>query len=847
MTPRRKNKNTSTDGEDSANLTKKRGRNKDNSSPPAASPPTVRRSQRRTLAQASPSQDECEATPKKSRQAGPSPETPSRVSPRGKKENSSPIPSRTSPRGDRRSLRGSSTDSGASNVSNAAINCASADRGASSPARRRTRRESNSSSISATSDTSSITPTTPRRGRGSKRKVSDKSDKGEVESSKEANGPSPQYSPNTKRRRGRSQAEISPLTTNGKSEEHVRPKRRICKTFSPQKVLDEGVDETIKCLAGREEEDVKNSVDSAKKLENFKIENGNDASAETDDGAHVLTSASATCDGEDLSAEVNSKDRNKLLERETCKDSKDTLDVTSQGESQNLPSCDTDPRTGSSSPLLEKHRSPAHTCKTIISSSHVNSAKRTRSISDSSNHEIAEQTLTSKKTKLCASVPDDSSDRVKCENGSVKLEEKKQEAEEKWKSSDPLPVTDMEAEVSIDHVDSVAKGHLEIYSLTDEQILEIFSSLTTKGSKLSESTMIEELVEKLLNRSTSVRSMNAPRFNKFLRQLLNRYCCLDTSKESKHSLCEKAVQWARDRKSVNLRHELELTLMSLYYNTCHYKKAEGIADALYNETKKLQDKEKTVKACLCLSQVYHAMGNISKARANITTAKTEALKIYTPPDMQGELDLQSGIMQVAEGKDMETAFSYFKEAATGFVSHKQRARALKYMLLSKIMMNRSEEGEKAVRSQSHIQDIDEGVEAMLAIAGAAHRSSLMEFRKLREVHKEHLAGDLVVAGILDDLYTTMMEKNLLNIVLPYECIQIGYVAEKIGLPREEVERRVSQMILDKRINAQLDHRDDCLYVYASVDSDVVYQTGLKTLTQLDKTISHLNRKVKKLL
>lgn len=45
-------------------------------------------------------------------------------------------------------------------------------------------------------------------------------------------------------------------------------------------------------------------------------------------------------------------------------------------------------------------------------------------------------------------------------------------------------------------------------------------------------------------------------------------------------------------------------------------------------------------------------------------------------------------MQVAEGKDMETAYSYFKEAATGFTSRKQRARALKYMLLSKVMVNR---------------------------------------------------------------------------------------------------------------------------------------------------------------
>ena len=49
-------------------------------------------------------------------------------------------------------------------------------------------------------------------------------------------------------------------------------------------------------------------------------------------------------------------------------------------------------------------------------------------------------------------------------------------------------------------------------------------------------------------------------------------------------------------------------------------------------------------------------------------------------------------------------------------------------------------------------------------------------RKLREVHEQHLAGDIVVAGILDDLYTSMMEKNLLNIVLPYECIQVGVVS-----------------------------------------------------------------------
>ena len=53
--------------------------------------------------------------------------------------------------------------------------------------------------------------------------------------------------------------------------------------------------------------------------------------------------------------------------------------------------------------------------------------------------------------------------------------------------------------------------------------------------------------------------------------------------------------WSKERKSMNLRHELELALMTLYYDTKFYRKAEETANALYKETKKLQDKEKTVK------------------------------------------------------------------------------------------------------------------------------------------------------------------------------------------------------------------------------------------------------------
>ncbi|QLQ78039.1 hypothetical protein HG537_0A02860 [Torulaspora globosa] len=335
---------------------------------------------------------------------------------------------------------------------------------------------------------------------------------------------------------------------------------------------------------------------------------------------------------------------------------------------------------------------------------------------------------------------------------------------------------------------------------------------------------------------------------KVLKALIEDFEQVPDSYDDQIYVCQKSIDFAKKEKRVFLQHSLSIKLATLYYFKKQYKDSLDLNKELLKEFKKLDDKPSLVDVHLLDSKVYHKLRNLAKAKASLTAARTAANSIYCPTATVAELDLMSGILH-CEDKDYKTAFSYFYESFENFhnlsthTSYEKACTVLKYMLLSKIMLNLIDEVRTILNAKYTKETYQSrGIDAMKEVAKAYNSRSLLDFNAAMRQYKEEIMGDELIRSHFNALYDTLLESNLCKIIEPFECVEVSHISNMIGLDPQQIEGKLSQMILDKVFFGVLDQGNGWLYIYDTPHQDATYDCALELIGQLDTVVDQLYEK-----
>ncbi|NWH15765.1 PSD11 ATPase, partial [Grus americana] len=385
----------------------------------------------------------------------------------------------------------------------------------------------------------------------------------------------------------------------------------------------------------------------------------------------------------------------------------------------------------------------------------------------------------------------------------------------------------------------VQENDEEAVQVKEQSILEL-------GSLLAKTGQAEELGGLLKYVRPFLNSISKAKAARLVRSLLDLFLDMEAATGQEVDLCLECIEWAKSEKRTFLRQALEVRYVA-HPNLCSCS-SPLLGSQLLRELKKMDDKALLVEVQLLESKTYHALSNLPKARAALTSARTTANAIYCPPKLQAALDMQSGIIHAAEEKDWKTAYSYFYEAFEGYdsIDNPKAITALKYMLLCKIMLNIPEDVQALVSGKLALRYAGRQTEALKCVAQASKNRSLADFEKALTDYKVELRDDPIINTHLAKLYDNLLEQNLIRVIEPFSRVQIEHISGLIKLSKAEVERKLSQMILDKKFHGILDQGEGVLIIFDEPPVDKTYEAALETIQNMSKVVDSLYNKAKKL-
>jgi len=197
---------------------------------------------------------------------------------------------------------------------------------------------------------------------------------------------------------------------------------------------------------------------------------------------------------------------------------------------------------------------------------------------------------------------------------------------------------------------------------------------------------------------------------------------------------------------------------------------------------------------------------------------------------------ESGGKMYMSEKKWEAAYNEFFEAFKNYQETGNASRAkimLKYVVLAN-MLALSSINPFDSREAKVYQD-DPEISAMASLRTAYEQNDIQTIDQLLTNPSYRILSDAFIRTYLQDLLRNIRLQVLQNIIKPYRCISLEFLAKEINVPSEEVVSLLVQLILDEKISARIDGTEGFLHVDSgSSDTTKKFNNIQKWVTSVER-------------
>lgn len=243
-------------------------------------------------------------------------------------------------------------------------------------------------------------------------------------------------------------------------------------------------------------------------------------------------------------------------------------------------------------------------------------------------------------------------------------------------------------------------------------------------------------------------------------------------------------------------------------------------------------------------QMYTETGDKKKLKELYERSSSLIENALVPnPRITGIIRECGGKMNMREGswtqahQDFFDAFKSYDEAG-----NPRRINCLRYLVLANMLMS-SKINPFAANEAKPYENHPE-ILAMKSLVEAYQRRDITEFDKILRDNRDSILGDSFIRNYIDELLRNIRTQVLLQIMRPYTRIHLPYVAHELNISVDEVESLCVDLILDGKIDGQLDQISQLLQLNTSKSNQTNRYTAIhRWVSKLQDTHSAVINKV----